>query len=156
MGFNKMSKKRRNNGRGKKNKGRAKQVICMNCHRVVGKDKAVKRFQMRNIVMAHPEKISRTTLLIQRLIRTRASTCQSCTSSSATASHVPFTQELLESDLKPEVTEISDTPPNSEDLSRMRPELVDSLSQHQTPSSHKDKTTKTKTEYESAGADLIF
>ena len=45
-----MPTKRRNNGRGKKNKGRAKIVVCMNCGRAVGKDKAIKRFQMKKLV----------------------------------------------------------------------------------------------------------
>merc|ERR1712036_139160 len=48
--LNNMPKKRRNNGRGKKNKGVSKVINCMNCGRIVGKDKSVKRFQMRKIV----------------------------------------------------------------------------------------------------------
>ena len=47
-----MPKKRRNGGRGKKNKGLSKVVNCCNCGRVVGKDKAIKRFQARNMVDA--------------------------------------------------------------------------------------------------------
>ena len=46
----KMPSKRRNNGRGKKNKGLALKVDCINCRRCVGKDKAVKRFMMKKLV----------------------------------------------------------------------------------------------------------
>ena len=45
-----MPSKRRNNGRGKKNKGHSNVVVCCQSGRTVPKDKAVKRFQMKKLV----------------------------------------------------------------------------------------------------------
>ena len=47
-----MPSKRRNNGRSKHNKGHSDAVRCTNCGRLVGKDKAIKRFQQKNMVDA--------------------------------------------------------------------------------------------------------
>jgi len=47
-----MPSKRRNNGRNKKNRGVSGQVNCDNCGRIVAKDKAIKKFTVRDIIDA--------------------------------------------------------------------------------------------------------
>ncbi len=47
-----MPVKRRNHGRNKKNKGLANTIQCCKCMRLCGKDKAIKRFQIKNFVDA--------------------------------------------------------------------------------------------------------
>lgn len=47
-----MPVKRRNGGRSKKNRGHTNPVNCLNCHRLVPKDKAIKRFLVKDMVDA--------------------------------------------------------------------------------------------------------
>ena len=55
-----MPSKRRNNGRSKKNRGHTRAVHCANCSRKVPKDKAIKKYQVRDLVDASSKDDIRT------------------------------------------------------------------------------------------------
>lgn len=51
-----MPVKRKNHGRSKKNRGHVKPIVCTNCGRLVGKDKAIKRFSVRDMIDSSSKK----------------------------------------------------------------------------------------------------
>jgi len=51
-----MPVKRRNHGRNKNNKGHSNSIQCSNCMRLCPKDKAIKRFVIKNLVDASSKK----------------------------------------------------------------------------------------------------
>ena len=55
-----MPSKRRNNGRSKKNRGHTVALHCANCSRLVPKDKAIKKYTVRDLIDASSKDDIRT------------------------------------------------------------------------------------------------
>ncbi len=77
-----MPVKRRNGGRSKKNRGNTKNVTCSNCARQVPKDKAIKRYTVRDMIDASSkrdirEKLALPSITIPKLYN-KLAYCVSC------------------------------------------------------------------------------
>ena len=77
-----MPSKRRNNGRSKSNQGHTTAVTCSNCNRMVPKDKAIKKFTVKDIIDASSRDDIRAVQVYEGFVIPKAYTklcyCVSC------------------------------------------------------------------------------